>query len=173
VAGRTLLGMPLKGRLRPISQHGLHVGRIGDNMRSERIVAIILLLCFLSLSACARYADGDRKGSPLWGTWNWKSSTGGITGKKKITPETAGYTKQIRFSPGGEYQEFRNGELVISARYSVVIKETIFRENEVLCFSDSTGRLSDKVIMGVTSTSLDLSDPFPDGYWHAYVRVEE
>jgi len=140
-------------------------------MKSKSILAVIALLASFFILACAYYCGERPANEALYGTWNWKSSSGGHTGKQIITPETAGYTKRIRFSPEGEYQEFHDGNLVITARYSVVTKRTIFRSNTVLCFSDTTGRLGDKVIMGVTATSLDLSDPNPDGFWHAYIRV--
>lgn len=146
---------------------------MGDNVKSGSILAIVALLSSFLLPGCTQYGDTRSTNDALYGAWNWKSSSGGFTGKQIFTPETAGHAKQIRFSPNGEYREFDNGNLVITARYAVVMKETIFGSKEVLCFSDTTGRLGDRVIMRVTPTSLDLSDPYPDGYWHAYVRVEE
>jgi hypothetical protein len=142
---------------------GARAGRRGAIMKSETVSMIIALLVSLLLPACTQYADTRSTNNALIGSWNWESSSGGFTGKQIITPETAGYTRQIRFSPEGEYQEFHHDTLVITARYTVA----------VLCFSDTTGRLSDKVIMRVTATSLHLSDPYPDGYGHAYVRAEE
>jgi hypothetical protein len=142
-------------------------------MKLESVFAIISLLALFSLYACTQYADTSATNSALQGIWNWEISSGGITGKKIMTPETVGYTKQIRFSAGGEYREFHNGRLVVMAPYAVEMKRTIFGPHEVICFSDTTGRLSDKVIMGVTATSLGLSDPFPDGFGHTYVRVLE
>ncbi len=142
-------------------------------MKSESVLLIMALLASYSLSACSPYAATRPTDDALHGSWNWESSSGGITGKMIITPETAGYTKQIRFSSEGEYQEFHNGNLVITAPYAVAMKRTIFGLHEVLCLSDSTGRLSDLVIMRVTATSLHLSDPYPDGFWHTYVREQE
>jgi hypothetical protein len=165
---RAAPGSPLRGLQVTAASSG-----IGDRMKSECVFMIIALLVSFLLPACTQYADTRSTNNALWGAWNWESSSGGFTGKQIITPETAGYTKRIRFSPEGEYREFHNGDLVITARYAVVAKKTIFGPHEVLCFSDSTGRLSDKVIMRVTATSVHFSDPYPDGYGHTYVRVEE
>ena len=142
-------------------------------MKSQSIFLIVACVVSLLLPACTQYADTSSTNSALCGSWNWESSSGGFTGKQVFTPETVGYTKQIRFSPDGEYREFQDDSLVIAARYAVTTKRTIFGWHEVVSFSDTTGRLSDKVIMRVTATSLGLSDPHPDGYGHEYVRVEE
>jgi hypothetical protein len=131
------------------------------------------MLAFFMMPACTEYVGEAPQKSELWGTWNWESSSGGITGKMTMTPETEGYTKQIRLTPDGRYEELRDGEVVASARYTVVQKRTIFWPHEVISFAGASGQLSDEVIMKVTAGSLQLSDPFPDGFWHSYARAEQ
>jgi len=142
-------------------------------MNPRILVLGAALLAAFALSACAPYAHPPTTEQALYGAWDWKSSSGGFTGKQVMTPETAGFTKRIRFTPEGEYAELHDGALFVEARYSLVRKRTIFGIHDVICFADSTGRLSDQVIMRLTATELGLSDPFPDGFGHTYVRAAE
>lgn len=135
--------------------------------------ALALAMIVLSLPACAPYADVSPADRDIVGKWNWKLTSGGITGKQTYTPESAGYTKQIRFSAEGEYEELRDDTLYIAASYTVTRKRTIFGMHDVIVFADPKGTLHDLVIMRVTETELGLSDPFPDGFGHTYVRARE
>ena len=146
------------------------VSGAGDKMKLISTIMLLILFITLLFPSCTKYADTSYLESALCGTWNWDSSSGGFTGKQLITPETLGYTKQLRFSSEGEYQEYHGSTLVITSRYSVVMKNTIYGLHEVICFSDSTECLSDKVIMKVSEISLHLSDPHPDGFGHSYIR---
>ena len=141
-------------------------------MRKEKYFIVVLLALLLSPS-CAQYSDSRLTKNALCGIWHWESSSGGFSGKQVITPETLGYTKQIQFYPEGGYQAFHGSDLIITANYTVEIKNTIFGSHEVICFSDTTGMLGEKVIFRVTETSLLLSDPHPDGYVHTYIRKED
>jgi len=140
-----------------------------------------ILLCALLAAGCTAYKgkqsiDMEKKKirQALLGTWVWQSSSGGFSGRQRITPETAGYTKVIDFSEDGVFKEFHSDELFISTGYTIEKKKTIFgSRNYVISFADSMERISDKVIMEVNEKTLFLSDPCPDCFSHFYVRMEE
>lgn len=146
------------------------VSGILDRMKMTCINILLILFITISLPSCTEYADASYLESALCGTWIWVSSSGGFTGKQLNTPESLGYTKQLRFTSEGEYQEFQNSTLIITSRYSVEMKKTIFGYQDVICFADSTGRLRDKVIRKISGNELHLSDPYPDGFGHFYTR---
>lgn len=134
---------------------------------------VIKLLCCLLLGSCAAYTNQQNTDGNIYGSWIWKSSSGGFTGRQTITPESAGYSKVIYFSEDGVYREFHDDELVITAGYTVGMKKTIFGYHEVISFADSTGQMMDKVIMQISETTLYLSEPCPDCFGHTYVRLNE
>ena len=135
-------------------------------------ITVIALSFFVILSACTQYSSTESANEALLGTWIWKSSSGGFTGRQTMTPETVGYTKAIRFSRFGIFREFHDDSLVVYARYIVAKKKTIFGYGrDVICFADSTGQLMDQVIMKLTDTELCLADPCTDCFGHAYIRM--
>lgn len=140
---------------------------------SSSFTIAIKLLCFLLLGGCAAYTNQQNAAGNLYGNWIWKSSSGGFTGRQRITPESAGYTKIIHFSEDGVYREFHDDELVITLSYTVEMKKTIFGYHDVISFADSTGQMMDKVIMQISETTLYLSEPCPDCFGHTYVRLNE
>jgi hypothetical protein len=137
------------------------------------LITILILTIFILLNSCAQYTNTQNTNEQLWGIWTWQSSSGGITGKQKMTPETKGYTKTIQFTSFGEYREFHDDSLVISAAYTIERKKTIFDYNhDVICFSDTANNMMDQVIMKLTDYELCLADPCPDCFGHAYTRME-
>lgn len=138
-----------------------------------KLVSILLILTVILIPSCTEYANSSYTQSTLCGTWEWVRSSGGFTGKQNYTPESVGYTKQLRFSSEGKYQEYHGNTLAVSSRYSVEMKKTRWGYQDVICFSDTTGSLHEKVIMKLSRTTLHLSDPYPDGYGHIYIRGED
>ena len=135
------------------------------------LITIIMSLLGALLGSCGQRSNITWGHDALYGIWNWEHSSGGFTGRQVITPQTAGYTKKILFTPQGVFQELRADTLWVSASYTIVKKETIFGpDRDVIRFPDSSG-LMEKVIMKVDSDSLELSDPCYDCFGHLYVRV--
>lgn len=73
----------------------------------------------------------------------------------------------------GEYREYRDDSLTVVASYGVTRNRTIFGMRAVVVFAGGEDRPHDLVIMRMTATELELSDPFPDGFGHSYVRARE
>lgn len=139
-----------------------------------RIFTVITLLYFACLNSCARYSNKQTTSEAISGRWLWTSSSGGISGRQNMTPETAGYTRVIQFGRDGVFREFHDGRLVVSNSFTIVKKKTIFGHGrKVICFADTTGQLMDQVIMKLTATELCLADPCHDCFGHSYVRLEE
>jgi hypothetical protein len=142
-------------------------------MKSGYFIAVIVTLLCVLLTDCAPHSNMTAKHVAIYGTWIWERSSGGFTGRQVITPETAGYTKKILFTPQGVFQEFRADSLRTTASYTIVRKKTIFgSDHDVICFHDSSG-LMEQVIMQVNYNRLELSDPCYDCFAHLYIRVIE
>jgi hypothetical protein len=150
---------------------------VGEKMLKMKfinfVITILILTIFFLLNSCAQYTNKQTTNDQLCGIWTWQSSSGGITGKQRMTPETKGYTKTIEFTPFGEYREFHDDILVISTGYTIERKKTIFGHyHDVICFSNTVTNMMDQVIMKLDDCELCLTDPCPDCFGHAYTRTK-
>lgn len=76
-----------------------------------------LLALSLLLSACSIF-ESEHDSERIEGRWEWVQSTGGILGHT-ITPQTPGYsTRELRFFPGSQFDEYRADTLFQSGYYS-------------------------------------------------------
>lgn len=134
-------------------------------------ISLLTLACTLAIS-CSK-SSPVRSGTDLiYGRWKWQSSVGGFTGHDTVTPAVVGYTRIIRFSENGEYEEFRSDSLIGTTRFTVDREKTIFSPDSltVIRFAD-TARFASKVLWKVGVDSLELGDNCVEPYGHVYIRL--
>ena len=70
--------------------------------------------------------------SQLEGRWEWRSASGGIAGRT-ITPQSEGYTMELRFEGDDQVALYRSGALQTTAAYRLALgRATEWREDAAL-----------------------------------------
>ncbi|GAA4403616.1 hypothetical protein GCM10023187_19880 [Nibrella viscosa] len=96
---------------------------------------IILAICWLVGGACRRkdaepqriscddFVKTAAEANPLiLGRWQWEQTytfLRGMTAPRIETPQSAGYSEELVFNPGGTVESYRNGQLLATQRYTI------------------------------------------------------
>lgn len=105
------------------------------------------------------------KPNDLTGSWQWISSSGGFAGKT-MTPLSANEQRSILISKS-KICWFVNGNLTSETSYSFGTAKSIYTHEQVdvLRFENQPD-----LIFSISGDTLVLSNNFPDGLSHVYVR---
>ena len=138
---------------------------------------LLRILLFLPLLpwACDSDSGARIEGGDLTGTWNWVSTSGGLTGRASSTPATTGTTVQLELGADNRYTITENGTEVSRGTYSVALQKSIYstEEQRFITYADSTpavGVVFSGVIQLATADSLVIADNVYDGFGSTFVQ---
>jgi hypothetical protein len=136
-------------------------------MRKVKILFIGVFVLFLTFCSLTNDGKNTQNVEAIVGTWNWKQSIGGITGKDIVTPESTGVEKKLVFNADKKVIVFTNGLETGSYTYKITLGNSIFddKEHYLLTFNEMC-----YVIQYVDNQHLSIQDNFPDGYVLTYAK---
>lgn len=136
-------------------------------MRKLKIYFFIVLS--FSFSCCSLGSDANKTQNvtAILGTWNWLKSSGGITGKELVTPESTGVDKKLVFNANKKVTVFTNDLETGSYTYKITMGNSIFdnKEHYLLTFNEMS-----YVIEHIDNRHLSIKDNFTDGYVLTYEK---
>jgi hypothetical protein len=138
-------------------------------MRNYRF-GVLVTLCGAALSACSTPVEPPP--DSLFGVWEWVRADGGIAGVT-LTPETEGFTLQLRITRPDRIQLDRDGVTEIVTRFELIpssgtdfpFPPRLRYEEPILGQEEQELRLSEG--------ELVLTDPCCDGFAYTWLaRLE-
>ena len=133
----------------------------------SRLRGRVGILVLLFLAAC-KSATGEGDVDRLAGTWRWISSSGGFAGST-ITPATAGFNVQFRFS-GNQVTVLRNDSVRGTSTYTIRGDEITYQP--AISVFNFDGSVDTQSIVPLAGDTVLFSDPCCDRYSHRFVRVK-
>jgi hypothetical protein len=130
-------------------------------------VWVVVGLYMATVSACGTSTEPSTA-EQIEGTWNWIDASGGIAGTTQ-TPETAGYTQQMRFVGSGTLELYRDGALHASTGYSIVPATTM--ESEMVTYDQSILGFEMQAVSFDGPDVLFLADGCCDGFSYRFERA--
>ncbi|MES2241118.1 MAG: hypothetical protein V4497_12755 [Bacteroidota bacterium] len=136
-------------------------------MKKVCIPFLIVFTFFLSFCSLTNDGKNAQDLTAVLGTWNWEQSSGGISGKDIVTPESTGVDKKIVFNADKKVSVFTNGLETGNYTYKITKGNSIFddKEHYLLTFDEMT-----YVIQNIDNQHLSLQDNFVDGYVSTYAK---
>lgn len=142
-------------------------------MKTRRSFLALAVLALLAAAACAPKSKQVPVEHPIHGLWAWEVSDKGFFGFSRGNPDGSWITSTIRFAPDGRYEQFQDGKLIVSGRYTLGREDTVFGEEEVVHITTETGQQWRRVVMDLTASTLSLAEDGPNGDGAAFTRVPE
>ena len=149
------------------------------------IVALFLVLGGCSLLGQKEKAepiDGCQTGThPIYGSWLWLSSSGGIMGETK-TPDSEGYARTACFSADNTFAFYQADTLILEGTFALTTGDSTeavlveVEEDSVTIIRYGVGseeRMMEQVVTFAGTDTLILADQCYDCYVSAYKRIEE
>jgi hypothetical protein len=131
-----------------------------------------VIVLFLSCSVSSDSSSIVDESPPLFGSWNWVESSGGIAGMVE-TPSTTGHTRSLQFEKNGIYRQYTDSLLSISSTFSVKKDRTIFSQDSLPCLviaEQPAHTILPQAILKLTTDSLLLAENVYDGFSHLCLR---
>lgn len=134
--------------------------------RSSRLIRVLEATLAAALVSGAALACSSSPTIPearaLVGRWEWVRATGGIAGVE-LTPESEGYTVELRFSATGTVEHLRNGAVQLRTSYRV-LPATDSGEHPRVVYDAPVLGAEEQSIVEVGNGRLILLDPCCDRY---------
>jgi hypothetical protein len=143
-------------------------GRIGRIFATGRLYTFCVLtaVCGALLPGCSSTVEppSDR----FFGVWEWVRAEGGIGGGAILTPETEGYTLQLRITRPDRIQLDRDGVAEVVTSFELIPSEGPFLQRlhydePILGQEEHELRLSEG--------ELILTDPCCDGFTYTWLST--
>lgn len=136
-------------------------------MRKVKIVFWGVFVLFFTFCSLTNDGKNTQNVAAIVGTWNWQQSSGGISGKDIVTPESTGVEKKLVFSADKKVTVFTNGLETGSYTYKITKGNSIFddKEHNLLTFNEMC-----YVIKYIDNQHLSIQDNFVDGYVLTYTK---
>lgn len=136
-------------------------------MRKLKVLFWSVFVLFLTF--CSLVSDGKNTQniSAIVGTWNWEKSSGGISGKDVVTPESTGVSKKLVFDTNKKVSVFTNDLQTGIYTYKITMGNSILdhKEHYLLTFNEMC-----YVIQYIDNQHLSIQDNFADGYVLTYAK---
>ena len=135
-------------------------------MTSRLNLLFAIMVMALFITGCSKQM-GNAEG--LTGTWEWKSTDGGLANHLHQTPSTTGIKEQLKLTNGLQYIRYKDGFVTEEGTYTLSEKACIHDKKlkSVIQFSDAAGAL---MVENVDPQQLILSDEHFDGLEIRYER---
>ena len=141
-------------------------GRVRSRVRL-RLRGRIGLLALVVLLACKSMTGEGDGADRLEGSWRWVSSSGGFAGNR-ITPATAGFNVQFRFS-GNQVTVLRNDSIRGTSTYTLRGDDITYQP--AISVFNFDGSVDTQRLLPLAGDTISLNDPCCDRYSHRFVRV--
>lgn len=136
------------------------------NLSVFKILLLMLVTGLLLMPGC-------KKSNPLpiddiYHMWTWVQSSGGLAGGIH-TPDSVGYTQAIRFTEGGQFTRYQDGNVTVSGTFTIERQTSLLDnvEYEMIIYNDGT---PPQAIIAVSSSTLTIRDDCIDCGQHIYSR---
>ena len=136
----------------------------------QKIFAAFLLLIIVINTGCKKDKNEDENSNPLFGKWEWVTSSGGIAGQI-ITPGSVGYTVTLEYTANGQYYYYKNDTLTISDIYTIKATTNNNPFDYIIEYGDSNS-YPDQFLNLPENNTLRLIDNCLDCYDNVYVKKE-
>lgn len=133
-----------------------------DRWRGPALLAVLIGFVFLGCSDPVEPVPDE-----LFGVWEWVQSHGGIAGVT-LTPQSEGYTFQLRITRPDRIQLERDGVAQVTTTFEMIRSDG----SDFLRYHDPIlGRTEHQLSMSMGE--LVLTDPCCDGFVHTWLpRLE-
>lgn len=128
--------------------------------------SLIALFFFTISTACKKIATPNDESKLLFGSWNYRGNTGGISG-------TGGSTRfnvdaWLDFSDKGRLTEYIKSKKESKKRYTIELKESIYssEKRNALVYEDGSFET-----FTINADTLWISDENYDGYTYKFVKI--
>ena len=110
--------------------------------------------------------------SQLEGRWEWRSASGGIAGRT-ITPQSEGYTMELRFEGDDQVALYRSGALQTTAGYRLALGSQggSFAGKDVVVFTPALFGWEEMGLQLSVEGDLILADGCCDGFTYTWARA--
>ncbi|WP_304343200.1 hypothetical protein [Chryseobacterium koreense] len=127
---------------------------------------LILPLVLLFFVQCGK-RDDELANDLYVGTWNWKTTNGGL-GNIIETPESTGIVKKLKLTETYQYSITENDVVTKEGTYSLQkgVTSTDHMEKTYMVFSNN----GEKIVMQIDATNLVLADDNVDGFTYHYQK---
>lgn len=131
------------------------------------LLAFMLMATFTT--SCTKQVQN---GEALAGTWEWKSTDGGLGFHLHLTPASTGQREQLKLTGNLRYFLYINNVMKEEGSYALWDQPCIHdkKKKTVIRFS---GALQDRMVEKVDREQLVLSDEHYDGFEFMYERKNE
>ena len=122
---------------------------------------LVIFLFFLAFCSLKNEGKNTKNRLAIIGTWHWQKSSGGISGKEIVTPESTGVDKKLVFGSNKKVTVFTNDTETGSYTYTIKMGNSIFdhKQHCLLTFNEMN-----YVIQYIDNKNLSIQDNFVDGY---------
>lgn len=136
-------------------------------MKKYWISFLVVLCSFVSFCILTNERKQLHNKVAILGSWYWKESRGGISGKDVVTPESTGVKIRLVFKVNDKVVVFTNGLETASYIYKIVKGKSIFdnKEHYLLTFNEMS-----YVVQYIDKEHLTIKDNFVDGYVFNYTK---
>lgn len=136
-------------------------------MKKVRIPFLVILVFFLTFCSLTNDGKNTQDALAIVGTWHWQKSSGGISGKDIVTPESTGVDKKLVFDTHNKVTVFTNNAETGSYTYTIKMGNSIFdnKLHSLLTFNEMS-----YVIQYIDNKDLTIQDNFVDGYVLSYAK---
>lgn len=136
-------------------------------MRKLKICFLIVLGFFFSCCSLGSDTNKTQNVTAILGTWNWQKSSGGISGKELVTPESTGVDKKLVFKANKKVTVLTNDLETGIYTYKITMGNSIFdnKKHYLLTFNEMY-----YVIEYIDNQHLSIKDNFTDGYVLSYEK---
>ena len=115
------------------------------------------------------------EGSDLIGSWDWVSTTGGLSGRLNRTPASTGTTVRLDLLANGRYAIAEDSDEHSRGTYTITLQRSIYsgEEDRYITYSKDlppVGVAFSGIIRLVGGDSLTISDNSHDGIGSLFVR---
>jgi hypothetical protein len=148
-----------------LDDSGARVGRIGRMISTDRLYrfGVLAAVCGALLAGCSSPVEPPP--DSLFGVWEWVRAEGGIGGVT-LTPETEGYTLQLRIARPDRIQLDRGGVAEVVTRFELIPSPQRLRYDEPILGQEEHG-------LTLSEGELILTDPCCDGFAYTWLpRLE-
>lgn len=136
-------------------------------MRKAKVLFLTVLVLIFSCCLLENDKKKTQNVTAIVGTWIWKKSSGGISGKDLVTPQSTGVNKKLVFNADKKVTVFTNDLETGSYRYKITMGNSIFdhKKHYLLTFNEMS-----YVIQYIDNRHLSIQDNFIDGYVLTYEK---
>ena len=133
----------------------------------KKISLIFILLSFVMLAVgCKKIATPNEESKALFGTWHYKSNSGGFSGGGGSTKFNADYW--IEFNDKGIYKVYQGSKKKQKSRYKIEMRESITGKVKATIVYQGGSMVNHT--FEVIGNTLYLYDEVYDGYMYHFEK---